>query len=160
MRFAINSNGFDAAVVDDLWDKLETRVGSYWNGKAKLIVEDPECGTKKYPIEFQIRQDGDFHRTFEVISGRANARDLKIQVSPSSTAWTMAHEFAHHSPDGSTEFVVQRQPNGSPPGTGTIMTSVGTTKVIEQHFWCIAIEAQALLRSALGRAGIKCGIEV
>ncbi len=180
MRFAINRNGFEAAVVDGLWDKLEKHVGSYWNSKAKLVIEDPECGTKKYPIEFQVKKDAaDFHRTFEVFSGHANARDLKIQITPDSTAWTMAHEFGHtfglpdeyvsdvgithafyHSPDGSTEFAVERQPNGSPPGTGTIMTSVGTTKVIEQHFWCIAIEAQALLRRSLGRAGIKCGIEV
>lgn len=180
VRFQINRASGGEDLLSRAWGKM-LGVNDYWGGKARLVVDDPECGVAKLPIRFSaVEDDGAPHRIFELVPDtvNANARNMKVQVNSKSSSWTMAHEFGHvigladeyiadkgvthfiyYAPDGMNSGYIERIPNGSLPFGKTIMAAVNATGMKDRLFWCIAIEAQALLRQALKRS-VKCSIEI
>jgi type VI secretion system secreted protein VgrG len=162
--------------------KLENGVNTHWNGKFTLEVDDPECGKKSFPIEYKIvwvTSGQDYTIKIHDTYAREGLTGSVMNVSKTTTDWTYAHEFAHtvgtpdeYSYTADTETVKYVKPDGSldaavtaPPGgkatndpDATIMAAVNNTTVLKRHGWNIAIEAQELLRSKLGRA-VKCDIK-
>jgi type VI secretion system secreted protein VgrG len=162
--------------------KFENGIKSYWGGKFKIEINDPECGGKTLNIEYKIVwvTSGEnytlkIHDTYD----REGLSGTVMNVSKDTTDWTYAHEFAHcvGLPDeysyveDSTETVKYIKPDGtldvavsapsfksSSDAGATIMSSVDNTKVLKRHGWNIAIETQELLAAKIGRK-ITCDIK-
>lgn len=180
VRFRLSRNEENKELINKAWERM-LGVNKYWGNKAKLVIDDPECGLSKLPIRFSVTEDDSSpHRSFEIVpdTTTANARELKVQVNSGSSAWTMAHEFGHvigladeyvadrgishfiyYAPDGSNSGYVERIPNGSLPFGRNIMAASNATGMVARLFWCIAIESQSLLQQGLKR-NVKCSIEI
>lgn len=64
-----------------------------------------------------------------------------------------------YAPDGSNSGYIERIPNGSFPLGRNIVAASGATRLVERHFWGVAIEAQKFLTDGLQRR-VKCSVEL
>ncbi|MNV02399.1 hypothetical protein D3C71_926340 [compost metagenome] len=159
-------------------------ISRHWNTRFVLEVSDPDCGTRKHPIRYEVRWvdgGGDYklfvHQKYE----REQVSFPDIDVSVSTTPWTFAHEFAHclgvpdeYSYNGSDEETVRYiQPDGvldpeilvavpdsrelSDP-LATIMNAGDCAVTKPRHAWNIAREVQEMLSHEIGR-DITCTVK-
>jgi hypothetical protein len=177
----VPDSGVTADQVTTCKANLASGINTHWNGKFTLAISDPVCGNKSMPVRYRVQwvdsgEDYELHvhATYprEGLSGRV------MDVSPTTDAWTFAHEFAHCvgepdeysyttetetvkyiKPDGTLDTAVSAPPDGksSTDADATIMSAVGNTTVLPRHGWNVAIEAQAILRADTGRQ-VTCTI--
>jgi len=175
----------DGLTTDDVSavkERLQTAVDRYWNGKHTLAVADPRCGERRFPIRHKVEwvdAGHDYTMRIAARQGRENVEGLIVNVSKETTAWTMAHEYAHciglpdeytdnelahevvryYRHDGlldETEIIaVYVRPASDP--DATILSTVDHATIRLRHAWPIAIEAQEFLTAQLGRT-IKCTV--
>ncbi|KAG1248329.1 hypothetical protein G6F65_019679 [Rhizopus arrhizus] len=176
--------GVTAAEVTATRARMEQGIDQCWNGRVTLDIHDPQCGTRSFPLRYEVRwvQGGSdykliIHRSYD----REQVEFPDIDVSVSTTPWTFAHEFAHtlgvpdeysyNDPD--EETVRYLQPDGtldpevlvavpdsralSDPAA-TIMNSVDCAVTLPRHAWNIAREIRELLSRQIGRE-ITCTVK-
>ncbi|MBA0435439.1 hypothetical protein D7Y55_12705 [Stenotrophomonas maltophilia] len=176
--------GVTAAEVTATRARMEQGIDQFWNGRFTLDIHDPQCGTRSFPLRYEVRwvQGGSdykliIHRSYD----REQVEFPDIDVSVSTTPWTFAHEFAHtlgvpdeysyNDPD--EETVRYLQPDGtldpevlvavpdsralSDP-SATIMNSVDCAVTLPRHAWNIAREIRELLSRQIGRE-ITCTVK-
>ena len=181
VRFKVEpQTGAGDTQVNAAKSKLESGVNTHWNGKFSLKVDDPLCGPKTFAVVYKVLwvTSGEHyilrvHRSWP----REGEGNGVVNVQDSTTAWIFAHEFGHcvglpdeYSTRGTADSVRYITPAGAldaavtapavkPPSdpSATIMSTYDNTTTLKRHCWNVAIEVQALLSSALGRA-IKCTI--
>ncbi|OBU60884.1 hypothetical protein A9K56_11870 [Stenotrophomonas maltophilia] len=176
--------GVTAAEVAAVKARMERGIDQFWNGRFTLDVHDPACGTRSFPIRYEVRwvQGGSdyrliVHRTYD----REQVEFPDIDVSVSTTAWTFAHEFAHtlgvpdeysyNDPDEETVRYVQPDGTLDPEvlvavpdsreltdPAATIMNSVDCAVTRPRHAWNIAREVRELLSREIGRE-ITCTVK-
>jgi len=158
-------------------------VASHWNGKFTLAVNDPQCGTRSFPIRYEI-QWVDAGQDYTLLLHKDYDREMvdppTVYVATTTDGWTYAHEFAHclglpdeysENEDDAPDTVRYIRPDGSvDPATvealafrdstdalATIMSTYHATRTHPRHAWNIAREVQELLRRDLGRE-ITCTV--
>jgi outer membrane protein OmpA-like peptidoglycan-associated protein len=163
--------------------EMEFGILMHWAGVFTLVVNDPVCGERQFPIVYKIvwvTSGQDYTLNIHTKAFREYTADTTVEVSKDTGQWTYAHEFGHclGLPDeysyvpGATETVRYIKPDKklgvkiaapfdaktSPPYNDiTIMSTYDCNTMLERHAWNVAIEAQKLLRSKLGRL-ITCDI--
>lgn len=93
VRFKLARVGVEKDGMDQAWGKM-LGANRRWGSKARMVIDDPERGISKLPINLSVVEDDKSpHRTFEIVldTDTPNAQDLKVQVNRNSSAWTMAH---------------------------------------------------------------------
>ncbi|WWW35789.1 PAAR domain-containing protein [Stenotrophomonas rhizophila] len=175
----------DAIVEEDIRlakERMEEGVRDHWNGKYTLAVWDPRCGQRTFAIKYAIEwvEQGQ-HYTLKLnpSNTRENVDEMVINAWKGTSAWTMAHEYAHcvgvpdeysydlgraeslryYRHDGTPDDDVVSMPLVKPASdpTANIMSTSDNRITELRHAWPIAIEAQEFLTTAIGRR-IKCTV--
>lgn len=157
--------------------RLSSGVTANWGAAGhKIKVVDPSCGEKELSVKFSpVFVDSGQHITVKLHASypREDLTGDEMNVNVGTVAWVYAHEFGHafgladeySYTSGETHTVKYVKPSGglgpaiSAPYNGkpstepdcTIMSTHSNTTIEKYHFWPFAIEAQAILRGALGR---------
>ncbi|WP_262071839.1 PAAR domain-containing protein [Stenotrophomonas sp. Marseille-Q5258] len=152
-------------------------VDTYWNGKFTLAVNDPQCGTRTFPIRYAIQWvDGGQDYTLQLHKeyDREMVDPPLVYVATTTDPWTYAHEFAHtlglpdeysENEDDASDTVRYIRPDGTVDPVGveamayrdstdpqaTIMSTYHSAGTHPRHAWNIGREVQELLRRELGR---------
>lgn len=162
--------------------RMEAGINQFWNGKFSLLVSDPLCGERAFPIHYKVEwvmSGQDYTMNVSPSNTRENVQSLRLNVSKNTNAWTMAHEYAHcvgiadeysyrsgevwtlryYSPDRTLhEGVIEMPPiKRASDSTANIMSTVGVAITEPRHGWPVALGAQAHLSSEIGRR-ITCSI--
>ncbi len=169
------------AEVAALKARMEAGIEQYWNEKFGLVVTDPSCGELTFPIRYKVAwvsSGQDYTMNIAAASMRENVASLEMNVWKDTNDWTLAHEYAHcvgiadeyayadedwtlryYASDGTLDEAVIQLPAIKPASdpTATIMSTSGAATTESRHAWPIALEAQASLTRAIGRA-ITCAI--
>lgn len=188
MRFGTLPGGHDQSTVNEIWGLFISSINKYWNNKAKLIIDDPECGIAKLPIILKATPTtSNPHRRFILKPGRAHARDLTITVDPEKMSekvgleWTLAHEFGHafglpdeyadngsyiggyiryNHADGSPRDRIPVIPNdgGQSADSNTSLMGAGMKSLLFPHHFWCIAIESQKLLNMKLRRGIKCDI--
>lgn len=169
------------ADVAALKTRMEAGIEQLWNEKFRLVVTDPSCGERSFPIRYKVAwvtSGHDYMVNIAATSVHENVASLEVNVWKDTNAWTLAHEYAHcvgiadeyayadeewtlryYASDGTLDEAVIQLPAIKPESdpTATIMSTSGSTTTESRHAWPIALEAQTSLSLAIGRA-VTCAI--
>lgn len=173
--------GVTEADVAALKTRMEAGIEQFWNEKFRLVVTDPSCGEKSFPIRYKVAwvtSGHDYMVNIAATSVHENVASLEMNVWKDTNAWILAHEYAHcigiadeyayadeewtlryYASDGTLDETVIQLPAIKPESdpTATIMSTSGSTTTESRHAWPIALEAQTSLSLAIGRA-VTCAI--
>lgn len=155
-----------------------------WNNKIAIEIEDPECGSRVLPVEFEALRvtSGQHYKValYQEINFdpfREHVLGDEMRILPSTNAWVYSHEHAHcfglpdeyPYSDEQSELVVYIRPDRTADpainvelalGAGrdrNVMSDHGNATRRKRHGYAIAIEVQALLTARLGRT-IRCKV--
>lgn len=158
-------------------------VDEHWNGRFTLTVNDPLCGTRSFPIRYEI-QWVDAGQDYTLLLHKDYDREMvdppNVYISTTTDKWTYAHEFAHtiglpdeysENEDDASDTVRYARPDGSfDPATveaqsfrestdplSTIMSTYQSTGTHPRFAWNIGMEVQQLLSREIGRE-ITCTV--
>ncbi len=190
MKLGTIPGGYDQQTVNAVWELFVSGVNKYWNNKAKLVIDDPECGVARLPIVIKATPaTSSPHRKFILKPGRANARNLAITVDPEKLSvkegleWTLAHEFGHAfglpdeyadggsyiggyiryiRADGLLGSKVPVIPNdgGRSASSSTSLMGAGMRSLLFPHHFWCIAIESQKLLNSKLRKGIKCDIEL
>lgn len=180
--------GYPPTTPEQLASAVSALIGGArsWNGTIAIEIDDPECGKRVLPVEFDAMQvtSGQHYKVLVFVAipeqypvDREHVQGDEMRVLVTTNAWVYSHEHGHcfgvpdeyGYSDVEVEQVVYLRPDGGtePPVAvdvsladgrdPNVMSAHGNALRRMRHGHCIAIEVQALLTSRLGRT-IRCKV--
>ena len=181
VRFSAKAMAAVKGRLDQAKADFVAAVEAHWNGKYTAKITDPKCGSKNFPIRYEIEwvpSDGDYVFFVHDKISREYLEGSTLHVQVATDAWSYAHEFGHciglpdeyssqpgmamvrfYLPDGSldsTPILTPTLKDAADP-SATIMSSYYSTTLLPRHAWTTCREVCAMLTAALGRK-ITCEV--
>jgi type VI secretion system secreted protein VgrG len=177
------TSGVTDADLAQVKTRLKGGLDWMWNGALLLSIDDPECGTAMYPIEYVHAwvSSGEHYvvRRYPDEYMKAGLRGNVVKVGPYTGDGVYAHELAHcyglpdeytrkewgpltlsyYTPDGTPDapFSLPMYEYHAQKWSDPSIMQTGEI-VYPRHGWNIAIEVRDLLTEKLGRK-IRCTVQ-
>lgn len=183
-RFRVSTHGrVSAAQVAQAKQRLRDGISRYWNNQFRITVADPQCGTRTFPVRYDIEfvdSGQDYSVLLHDVYEREMVSGSVIHASVDTSPWTYAHEYGHclGLPDEYDDAAVEADAIVKfflPGGTldtdvvhapefredtdplATIMSSVDCAVTRPRHCYNIGREVQELLAREIARE-ITCTV--